>query len=100
MRSEFRNIFCYLNHKLVIDQQTSHPTIFEDINQYRDFRGIHICGIVYHICSIVYHICGNFDPQMWYIIPHMWYTQFFFFDFDNFSKTISDGNFKKILFDS
>ena len=27
--------------------------------QYRDFWGIHICGIVYHIC-------GNFDPQMWY----------------------------------
>ena len=41
------------------------------IKQYRDFRGIHICGIVYHIC-------GNFDPQMWYSIPHMWYTQFFF----------------------
>ena len=38
------------------------------IKQYRDFRGIHICGIVYHIC-------GNFDPQMWYSIPHMWYTQ-------------------------
>ena len=46
--------------------------------QYRDFRGIHICGIVYHICGIVYHICGNFDPQMWYCIPHMWYTQNFF----------------------
>ena len=45
------------------------------LGQYRDFRGIHVCGIVYHICSIVYHICGNFDPQMWYSIPHMWYTQ-------------------------
>ena len=54
------------------------------IKQYRDFRGIHICGIVYHICGIVYHICGSFDPQMWYSIPHMWYTQnFFFLDFDN-----------------
>ena len=47
--------------------------------QYRDFRGIHVCGIVYHICGIVYHICGSFDPQMWYTIPHMWYTQKYFF---------------------
>ena len=44
--------------------------------QYRDFLGIHICGIVYHIS-------GNFDPQMWYSIPHIWYTQIFFLDFDN-----------------
>ena len=77
------------------------------INQYRDFRGIHICGIVYHICGIVYHICGivyhvcgNFDPQMWYSIPqmwysipHMWYTQIFFFWFWQFFKKISNGNF-------
>ena len=48
-------------------------------NQYRDFRGIHVCGIVYHVCGIVYHICGNFDPQMWYSMPHMWYTQNFYF---------------------
>ena len=53
--------------------------VFFFMKQYRDFRGIHICGIVYHICGIVYHVCGNFDPQMWYSIPHMWYTQIFFF---------------------
>ena len=65
--------------------------------QYRDFRGIHICGIVYHICGIVYHVCGNFDPQMWYSIPHMWYTQIFFFDFDNFSKNFPMGILKKFF---
>ena len=67
------------------------------ITQYRDFRGIHICGIVYHICGIVYHVCGNFDPQMWYSIPHMWYTQIFFFDFDNFSKNFPMGILKKFF---
>ena len=56
------------------------------INQYRDFRGIHICGIVYHICGIVYHVCGIFDPQMWYSIPHMWYTQIFFLILTIFQK--------------
>ena len=58
--------------------------------QYRDFWGIRVCGIVYHIC-------GNFDPQMWYSIPHMWYTQFFFFDFDNFSKNFPMGILKKFF---
>ena len=51
------------------------------ITQYRDFRGIHICGIVYHVCGIVYHIrgilyhiCGSKLPHMWYTIPQTWYT--------------------------
>ena len=65
--------------------------------QYRDFRGIHVCGIVYHVCGIVYHICGSFDPQMWYTIPHMWYTQIVFFDFDNFSKNFPMGILKKFF---
>ena len=82
---------------------------FWNIKQYRDFRGIHVCGIVYHICGIVYHICGIFDPQMWYSIPHMWYTQNFYFwiltmiPVPKIQKEffeISNGNFKKILLDS
>ena len=49
---------------------------------YRDFCGIHICGVVYHIC-------GNVDPQMLYSIPHMWYIQFFL-DFDNDSYALAE----------
>ena len=68
--------------------------------QYRDFKGIHVCGIVYHICGIVFHVCGNFDPQMWYSIPHMWYTQIFFFGILTIFKKFSNRNLKKILLDS
>ena len=32
--------------------------ISRTLKQYRDFRGIHVCGIVYHVCGIVYHIRG------------------------------------------
>ena len=66
----------HIMHKVCLNKDFESKEL---LKQYRDFRGIHICGIVYHICSIVYHICGNFDPQMWYSIPHMWYTQNWFF---------------------
>ena len=42
------------------------------IKQYRDFRGIHVCGIVYtltHKCCIVCHLCGT--------------HKLFFLNFDN-----------------
>ena len=42
------------------------------LEQYRDFRGIHVCGIVYtltHKCCIVCHLCGT--------------HKLFFLDFDN-----------------
>ena len=79
---DFWNVYCHihifmLKNYIALSMARQLLTVIP--KQYRDFRGIHVCGIVYHVCGIVYHICGSFDPQMWYTIPHMWYTQKYFF---------------------
>ena len=60
--------------------------MIHNIHQYRDFRGIHVCGIVCYVCGIVYHvtlthkcgivchICGThkifiFGFWQWFLCP-------------------------------